>query len=149
MTSVRRLMASILFLAAAFPAAGAAAAELKVLSVEAMKPALQELAKSFEATSKDKLKIEYASAADVEKKITAEDEYDIVIVDKPITQKLYSAAKVAGGSTKALAKKGADMVYEASITNWTQEPLPANEVIKFLATPKAAEVYKANGMQPG
>ena len=149
MISARRVAAGFLFLAAAVMAAGASAAELKVLSVEAMKPALDELAKSFEASSKDKLKIDYATPADVEKKINAEDEYDIVIADKAATQKFYVSAKIAGGSSKVLAKQGADTSYEASMTNWCQQPLPGNELIKFLSSPKAAEVYKAKGMQPG
>ncbi len=149
MMSVRRLTGGILFLAAAVVAADAGAAELKVLSVEAMRPALQELAKEFEASSKHKLKIDYAPAADIEKKLTEEEEYDIVIVDDAITKKLASAAKIAGGSTETLAKKSPDLSYDVSTTNWTQQPLPDKELIGFLTAPKAAAVYKSKGMQPG
>jgi len=95
--SARRLTAGTLFLAAAVVATDAGAAELKVLSVEAMRPALQELAKEFEAASKDTLKIEYATAAAIEKKLADGEEYDIVIVDNAITKKLDAAAHIAGG----------------------------------------------------
>src|SRR5215472_9518195 len=117
--SVRRLTAGTLFLAAAVVATDAGAAELKVLSVEAMRPALQELAKEFEAASKDTLKIDYA------------------------------AAKIAGGSIKVLAKQSPDLSYDASTTHWTRQPFADKALIDFLGGPKAAEVYKAKGMQPG
>ena len=146
--SIRGLAAGILFLAATVFAADAGAAELKVLSVEAMRPALQELAKEFEAASKQKLKIDYATAAAVEKKMDSEEEYDIVIVDDAITKKLNGAAKIAGGSTKVIAKQGPDHSYNVSTTNWTDEPLADKALIDFLSGPKAAEVYKAKGMQP-
>jgi ABC-type molybdate transport system substrate-binding protein len=147
--STRGLTFGILFFAAAVVSADAGAAELKVLSVEAMRPALQELAKEFEAASKHKLKIDYAPAAAIEKKIDDEEEYDIVIVDAAITKKLDAAAKIAGGSTKSLAKQSPDHSYDASTTNWTQEPLADKELIGFLTAPKAAAVYKSKGMQPG
>jgi ABC-type molybdate transport system substrate-binding protein len=145
---MRGLTAGILFLAGAAVAADAGAAELKVLSVEAMRPALQELAKEFEAASKHKLKIDYATAADIEKKMDSEEEYDIVIVDDAITKKLDGAAKIAGGSTKVIAKQGPDHSYNVSTTNWTDEPLADKALIDFLSGPKAAEVYKAKGLQP-
>ena len=149
MISIRQLTAGILFLASAGVATDAGAAELKVLSVEAMQPALKELAPAFETASKNKLKIDYATAAAIEKKIADEEEYDIVIVDNAITKKLDAAAKIAGGSTKSLAKQSADLSYDASTTNWTQQPLADKALIDFLSAPKAAEVYKAQGMQPG
>ena len=55
-----RLLSGALFLMGAMMAADAGAAELKVVSAEAMKPALQELAPKFEAASKHKLVIAYA-----------------------------------------------------------------------------------------
>ena len=144
---LRRWTSGILFLVATVWATGAVATELKVLSVEAMQPALQQLAPAFETTSKNKLKIDYATTAAVEKKIVDEEEYDVVIVDKRITTKLGAAAKIATGSIRTLAKQNADLVYDASSTNWCQEPGAAMALIDFLA--KSSEVYKAKGLQPG
>ena len=141
-----RRLALALFMATVAMVGAAGAADLKLLSVEAMKPALQELAPAFEASAKHKLKIEYASAADIEKKVSDAEEYDVVIVDKPITQKLASSAKVAGGVIKSLAKHN-DQVYDVSTTNWTDQPLAAKALVDFLAAPKAADVYKAKGLQ--
>jgi len=82
--TVGRVAAGLVFLAAATAAGGAGAAELKLISVEALKPALQELAPAFEAASKHKLKVDYGTADAVEKKIADED-YDVVILDAPAT----------------------------------------------------------------
>jgi len=147
--NLARGVALVLFVAIAALAGKAGAAELKLLSVEAMKPALQELVPAFESSAKHKLKIDYATAADIEKKVSAAEEYDVVIVDKPITNKLIAEAKVAGGVVKSLAKQN-EQVYDISTTNWTDEPLAAAALVNFLSAPKAADVYKAKGLQqPG
>lgn len=135
-------MAGLVFLAAATAAGNAGAAQLKVLAVDAMKPALQQLAPAFEAASKNKLKIDYAAPAAIEKKMTAEEPYDVVIVDKAATTKMIVSAKLAGGVSEALAKD-----YVASSTNWTEEPLAVKALVDFLTSPKAKEVYKAKGLQ--
>src|SRR4051794_2155131 len=96
--TVGRLAVGLVFLAAAVAAGSAGAAELKMLSVEALKPALQELAPAFEAASKHKLKIEYGTADIVEKKLKGDDDYDVVILEKPRMDKLNAAADIAGGS---------------------------------------------------
>ena len=146
--NLARLTAGMVFLATAAAAGNAGAAELKLIIVEAFKPALQELAPAFEAESKHKLKIEYGTPEVVEKKVAGDDDYDVIIIDKPRMDKLNRAATVAGGSMKEVVKHGAD-TYIAATPNTTQEPLPAVALINFLRSPKAVEVYKAKGMQPG
>jgi ABC-type molybdate transport system substrate-binding protein len=143
-----RLAAGILFLAATVTGSNAGAAELKLLSVEAFKPALQELAPAFESDSKHKLTIEYGTPEAVEKKITGDDDYDVIILDKPRIDKLVRAASVAGGSMKEVVKKGDD-IFIAAMPNSAQQAVPAISLINFLNSPKAVEVYKAKGLQPG
>ena len=149
MMYARRLSVGLVFVAAAAVAGAAGAAELNVLSVDALEPALKQLAPAYETASKNKLKISYATADVIEKKIADQEDYDVVIVDKKITNKLRLAGRVPGGLIKTVAKKGPDLVYEVSTTNWTEEPLPARTLIEFLTTPKAVEVYKAKGLDPG
>jgi len=141
MMRIRGMTAGLFFVAAAIAAGSAGAAEIKVLAVDAMKPALQQLAPDLQKAAKEKVTIEYATAAAIEKKINDEDAYDVVILDKAATTKLSKAAKLAGGLIKPLAKD-----YEASSTNWTEQPLVVQSVINFLAGPKAKEVYKAKGL---
>jgi ABC-type molybdate transport system substrate-binding protein len=142
-----RLAAGVLFLGATV-GANAGAAELRVLSVEALKPALQELAPAFESASKHKLKIEYGTPDAVEKKVKGDEDYDVVILDKPHMDKLNSAADIAGGSMKEVVKHGSDS-FIAATPNSTQQPLPAAALIDFLHSAKAVEVYKAKGLQSG
>jgi len=75
-----------------------------VLSAGAMRASLQELAPAFEAASGNKLKIEYSTAGDIEKKVAAGDEIDVAILTKPRVDKLVREAKIVGGSTQSLAR---------------------------------------------
>jgi molybdate transport system substrate-binding protein len=101
---VIRLLAGTFALVTSVFAVEVSAAELKVLSAGAMRAALQELAPAFEAASGNKLKIEYATAGDIEKKVAADDEIDVAILSKPRVDKLVSEAKIVGGSTQTLAR---------------------------------------------
>src|ERR1700756_1140742 len=99
-----RLLAGTFALATSVFVAEASGAELKVLSAGAMRAALQELAPAFEAASGNKLKIEYSTAGDIEKKVAGGDEIDVAILTKPRFDKLVSEAKIVGGSTQTLAR---------------------------------------------
>jgi ABC-type molybdate transport system substrate-binding protein len=143
-----RLLGGALLLMGGIMAADASAAEIKVLSAEAMKPALQELAATFEKESGNKVKVEYASAEAIQKKVDDAEDYDVVIMDQKRTDNLRKTAKVVGGSIKKLAS-AKDDVYVASSPMLTEQPVAAQKLIEFLDSPKAAEVYKAKGLQPG
>src|SRR6516162_390510 len=99
-----RLLAGTFAIATSVFVAEASGAELKVLSAGAMRAALQELAPAFEAASGNKLKIEYSTAGDIEKKVAAGDEIDVAILTKPRVEKLVTEAKIVGGSTQTLAR---------------------------------------------
>jgi len=77
-----RLLAGTFAITTSVFVAEASGAELKVLSAGAMRAALQELAPAFEAASGNKLKIEYSTAGDIEKKVAAGDEIDVAIPDQ-------------------------------------------------------------------
>ena len=143
-----RLLTGALFLTGAIMAADAGAAELKVLSPEAMKPALKELAAVYEKESGNKLKIEYAPVEAIEKKVNDDEDYDVVIMDQKQTEALRKTAKVVGGTIKKLASEK-DREYIASSPMLSEQPVPAQMLIDFLNGPKAVEVYKAKGLQSG
>ena len=147
--NIIRSLAGAALLAASVMATEAVAVELKVLSADASKTALQELAADFEKASGHKLKIEYAPTADVEKKVAADDEYDVVIIDQSAANKLTRSAKLVGGTTKILFKGDPDIVYIGTTLTQTEQPIPAMALIDFLASAKAKDVYKAKGLQPG
>ena len=99
-----RLLAGSFALATCLWATTASAAELKVLSVNAIRPVLQELAPTFESASGHKLKIEYATAEVIEKKVAADEEIDVAILTKPRADKLVREAKIVGGTATTLAR---------------------------------------------
>ena len=131
-----RLLARTVALATSVFVAEASGAELKVLSAGAMRAALQELAPAFEAASGNKLKIEYSTAGDIEKKVAAGDEIDVAILTKPRVDKLASEAKIVGGSSQTLAraqiglavKKGAAKPDISSVEAFKKAVLNAKSV---------------------
>lgn len=144
-----RLLTGVFVVAAGVIAAEASAAELKVLSPEGMRPALQELASDFEKESGHKLKIDYVSATEVEKKAGESEDYDVVIVGKAGTEKLRKQAKIVGGTIKTLgSENGSSEPYIASSPMLSEQPAAAKALVDFLGGPKAKEVYKAKGLQP-
>ena len=128
-------------------AGAAGAAELKVMSTEAMRPILQELAPAFEAASKNKLVIAYASDADVAKTVAADESIDIAILTKAPMDKLVKSARILT-DTKVLATGASpDLVYVVGSSFFTEQPLAATALLTFLAGPEAKKVYEAKGLK--
>jgi ABC-type molybdate transport system substrate-binding protein len=124
-----------------------AADELKVLSAEAMKPALLELAPAFEAASKHKLVIAFASDADVEKAVAEDDSIDVAILTKPRIDKLVRSARILT-FPKVLAQGASeDQVYVVGSSMATEQPLAVRALMDFLAGPEAKKVYAAKGLK--
>ena len=143
-----RLLAGTLALVTGVLAAEASAAELKVLSTDAMRPMLQELAPAFEAASKHKLVIAYATDADVEKKVASDETIDIAILTKPGADKLVKNAKMVGGTAEVVAKGATpDLVYVAGSSFACEQPLAAKALIDYLIGPAAKKVIQAKGLQ--
>lgn len=142
-----RLLAVLALLAGLFTGA-AGAAELKVLSTEAMRATLQELAPAFEAASKHKLTIAYATDADVEKKVASDDTIDIAILSKAGADKLVKNARIVGGTAEVLARGSSpDLVYVVGSSFACEQPLAAKALIDFLTGPAAKKVYEAKGLK--
>src|SRR5947209_3515394 len=84
---------------------GASAAELKVVSAGALRPAMQELIPAFEKASGHKVSIEYETAGKVAEKVAGEDTIDVAILTKPAFDKLARAAKMVAGSETRLGQQ--------------------------------------------
>ncbi|HEY8872365.1 MAG TPA: substrate-binding domain-containing protein [Stellaceae bacterium] len=145
--STIQLFAVALALLTGLFAGAAGAAELKVLSTEAMRPVLQELAPAFEAASKNKLVIAYASDADVAAKVASDESIDIAIMTKAPMDKLVKAARILT-ATKVLATGASpDLVYVVGSSFFTEQPLAATALVNFLGGPEAKKVYAAKGLK--
>ena len=143
-----RLLSGALFLMGESMAADAGAAELKVVSAEAMKPALQELAPKFEAASKHKLVIAYAPDAAGEKQVASDDTVDIAILPKGSIDKLINSARIltfpkelAAGRTRCRLCRGRVPSHRGTSA--------AKALMDFLASPEAKKVYEAKGLKTG
>src|SRR5712691_4607915 len=104
--SAIRLLAVVLAVLAGLYSGAAGAVELKVLSTEAMRATLQELAPAFEAASKHKLVIAYAADADVEKKVASDETIDIAILTKPVAAKALIDFLAGPAAKKVYQAKG-------------------------------------------
>ncbi len=146
--NVVRLYAVVLALLAGLSTGTAGAVELKVLSTEAMRPTLEELAPAFEAASKNKLVIAYATDADVEKKVASDETIDVAILTKPGADKLVKNAKMVGGTAEVVAKGSSpDLIYVVGSSFACEKPLAAKALIDFLTGPAAKKVFQAKGLQ--
>src|SRR5215472_6969906 len=121
-------------IATLFSAQAAGALELKVLSGGAMRSPLQELAREFEAASGHRLVIESGMDGTVEEKVVAGDPVDVVIISKPVFDKLVGVGKLVGGTGAPLAhvpiglavKAGAPKPEIRTVAAWQQALLTAN-----------------------
>ena len=146
--SAIRLYAVILALLGGLYAGPAGAAELKVLSTEAMRATLEELAPAFQAASGHKLVIAYAADADVEKKVASDETIDVAILTKPGADKLVKNARIVGGTAEVLAKGPApDVVYMVGSSFACEQPLAAKALIDYLIGPAGKKVIQAKGLQ--
>ena len=82
----------------------AAAAEIKVLSAVAMRPALDELAPQFERATGHKLTISYAVAGELRKRIEGGEFGDMTILPRPWFEPLLTQGKITAGSQMILAR---------------------------------------------
>ncbi len=87
--------------------AGAAnAAEVKLLSAEVMRHAINELAGEFQHMTGHKLWVSYDSAGAVRKRFQDGEIADVIIIQKPAVEALSEQGKIARGSMVPLARSG-------------------------------------------
>jgi molybdate transport system substrate-binding protein len=80
------------------------AAEIKVLSAEAMKPAFDELVRDFERVSGDKVTVAYATAGVIGNRIRGGELADMAIMPKSVFDALVTEGKIVAGSVTKVAQ---------------------------------------------
>ena len=83
---------------------GVAAAEIKVLSAVAMKPALDDLAPKFERATGHRLTISYEVAGELRKRIESGEFGDVTILPRPWFEPLLTQGKIAAHSQTIIAR---------------------------------------------
>ena len=82
------------------------AGEVKLMSAEVMRYAINELAGEFQQKTGHKLWVSYDSARSVRNRIQGGESADVAIIDKPAMEALSAQGKIARGSMIPLARSG-------------------------------------------
>ena len=94
-------LATLLFLA---HAGVAGAAEIKVLSAVAMKPALDDIARDFERRTGHRITTVYATAGLIGQRVRDAEPFDVVILPRSAFDPLLTDGKIAAGSAASVAQ---------------------------------------------
>jgi molybdate transport system substrate-binding protein len=95
------------FVAALFVAASTAqAAELRVLSGNGAKAAVQELCKQFERATGNTIKLHFEVNADLKKKIEAGETFDVAVLNPPVIDALIKDGRLVAGSRADIGHSG-------------------------------------------
>lgn len=95
------------------PAAGANAAEIKVISSVGVKAVLEDLVGAFERASEHKVKAVFGTAVPLKRQIDGGETFDVVILTPAMVDDLVKQGKVAGGSATIVAKSGIGVAIRA------------------------------------
>ena len=87
-----------------FLAQGVAAAEIKVLSVPALKTSVDVLGPQFERATGHKLNINYAGSSDLTRQFDAGETFDVAIVWPAMIERLLKEGKLAAGTRAEIAR---------------------------------------------
>jgi molybdate transport system substrate-binding protein len=89
------------------------AAEIKVLSTQAIEGAYRELVPQFEKASGHKVTTIFTGTLDAQKRIAAGEAYDLIIMAGPAIDDLIKSGKIAPGSRVDLARSGVGVAVRA------------------------------------
>jgi molybdate transport system substrate-binding protein len=96
--------------------ATANAAEVRLLSPQAMRPVLSELIPQFERSSGHKVTIDYGSAASLTQRVEKGEVADAVIVSTKQNEQLRKEGRIAADSHVAIAKVGFGLIVRSGAT---------------------------------
>jgi ABC-type molybdate transport system substrate-binding protein len=125
----------------------AAAAEVRVLGVDAVQQAVRAVAADFARETGHQVIFTIASPAVVMEKIAANETYDAVIVSEPAMDQLDKDGIVNPESRVRLAKDG-PTTYEGGLMTDGAVPEAARAFIRFLAEPDARAKWLAAKLEP-
>jgi len=125
----------------------AAAAEVRVLGVDAVEQAVRAAAADFARESGHRVIFTIAPPAVVMEKIAANEPHDAVIVAEPAMDQLDKDGIVNPESRVRLAKEG-ETTYEGGLMTDGSVPEAAREFVRYLASPDARPNWAAAKLLP-
>src|SRR6185295_10758516 len=111
--NVMRTRIVVAALGALLLSTAAYAAEIKVLSTQAVEGAYRELVPQFEKASGHKVITIFTGTLDAQKRIAAGETYDLIIMAGPAIDDLITSGKIAKGSRVDLASSGIGLAVRA------------------------------------
>lgn len=82
------------------------AAEVRLLSAEVMRHAINELSPEFERMTGHKVTVQYDSAVAVRTRLQSGETTDVAIIQKPVVEALLAEGKIVRGTAVTLARSG-------------------------------------------
>jgi ABC-type molybdate transport system substrate-binding protein len=125
----------------------AAAAEVRVLGVDAVGPAVRALATDFTRETGHRVVFTIAPPAVVMERIAANETHDAVIVAEPAMDELDKDGIVNPESRVRLAKDGS-ITYEGGLMTDGSVPEAAREFLRFLINPEARAKWISARLDP-
>jgi len=140
--TVRLLVAAMLMIASA-----AQAAEIKILTANAVKEAIVELVSAFEKASGHKVNVVWGGTVGLTKRVNDGEIFDIVLVGSDNIDKLIADRKLAPGSRADFAKSGVGVAVrsglpkpDVSSTDALKKYLLSSKSLAYSAGPSGAYV---------
>ena len=131
-------------------AIAAAAAEVKVLSVEAFAPVVAAMAPVFEKRTGDKLVMVTDTDAGVAKRIRDGQDFDLAVLPHEVLEALGKEGVIYPGSIVSLAKAVTGTqngtVYAGALSDWASDSQSAMSLLILLASEETQAKLKGKGM---
>jgi ABC-type molybdate transport system substrate-binding protein len=123
------------------------AAEIRLLGVAAVQDAVRSLAADFSKETGHQVVLTVVSPGEAMQRIAANEIFDAVIVSEPAMDQLDKEGLVNPESRVRLAGAEAT-IYEGALMSDGAVPEAARAFIRFLASPDAADQWRAARLEP-
>jgi len=133
-------MKSVIIAALALAAfsAGAAAAEIKIMSAGAVEPGLARAVEAFKKTSGTEVKVQYNTAPQLAKKLADGETADVLVAPPGLLDEQVKAGKLSADGRVVLGRVGAGVVVRA---NATAPDISTTDALKRAVLAADAVVY--------
>ena len=110
MTSIKRLIAILIFIAFAAPVR---AAEINVLCSNGLKAVVDDLAPAFEKKTGHKLVLKFEPSTQIQKRIEAGEAFDLAVMTTPLIDQEIKAGRLTADSRAIIARSGLGLSVRA------------------------------------
>ena len=121
--------------------------EVRILGGDGARAAVSELASRFAYQSGYKVTVDFVADEEAKRRIDNGEPFDVAIVGPALLDTLAKQGRVAR-ETRVVLGKSDGGGFVAALARAAKEPEAAQALLRFFTAPDAAEVLKANGVEP-